>query len=146
MLNKNNLSLGNIVSFRGSYSKVISINSSNKLPIEIKFNNPLLMDNSIRLINELEIDPILITENLLVKLGFNKEVEEILLEEEYHYCLNNMFFIRVWKGYSNSQDKDWSIHVDNIAHSTIGGGDFQYLHELQNLIKYFCGAELNIDL
>lgn len=63
-----------------------------------------------------------------------KEYEEKLAEKQ----------AEISNGVSNSIDRDWYCHIDNAAYSTIGGFDFQYLHELQNGIRLITKSDLEI--
>jgi hypothetical protein len=58
-------------------------------------------------------------------------------DKEYKYKLD------VDEGYTNS-GKKWSVHIDNGDCATIGSGEFDYVHELQNLVRINCKADLPI--
>ena len=58
-------------------------------------------------------------------------------DKEYRYKLD------VDPDFCNS-DRKWSIHIDNGDCSTIGSGEFTYVHELQNLVRINCKADLPI--
>ena len=87
--------------------------------------------------------PIEVTELLLMKIGFKPVPPVFEGKEEYQMVVNDCF-IEIRHNISNSIDRDWYCHIDNAAHSTIGGFDFQYLHELQNGIKLITKGELEI--
>lgn len=92
------------------------------------------------------LSPITITEELLLKNGFNKK---LLIEgnEKYDDWVEfekdfGKFFLSI-RHCSNSIERDWSIHVDNDHHCSIGGMDIEYVHQLQNVIK-IAGYEIEI--
>ena len=87
--------------------------------------------------------PIKITEDLLLQLGFQKEVDEISKEGFYMY-LPNGFRIDINK-YSNTLGRDYGLHIDNVSCDSVLSGDIQYLHQLQNYIYDATKQELNIE-
>ena len=58
-------------------------------------------------------------------------------DKEYRYKLD------VDPDFCNS-DRRFSIHIDNGDCETIGCGEFDYVHELQNLVRINCKADLPI--
>lgn len=91
-----------------------------------------------------DIVPIEVTEELLLKLGFEKKYETICRSFDYCMCSNDCY-LEIHTT-SNSIDRDWFCHIDNISHYTIGGFDFQYLHELQNGIRLITKGDLEVCL
>ncbi len=94
------------------------------------------------------LEPITITEELLLKNGF---VKELLIEgnERYDDWVSyrkevNCYFLEI-RHCSNSIERDWSIHVDNNHHWSIGGIDIEYVHQLQNFCM-LCGFEIVINV
>ena len=87
--------------------------------------------------------PIKITEDLLLQLGFQKEVDEIS-KEVFHMYLPNGFRIDINK-YSNTLGRDYGILIDNLSCDSVLRGDIQYLHQLQNYIYDATKQELNIE-
>ena len=85
-----------------------------------------------------------VTVDMLKRIGF-EEYEDLPLErnfyrywdKEYRYKLD------VYPDFCNS-DRKFSIHIDNGYCETIGSGEFTYVHELQNLIRINCRADLPI--
>ena len=81
------------------------------------------------------LDPIEINEELLLKNGFKKS---LLIEGkesfddwiEFTKCVENHYLSI--RHCSNSIERDWFLHIDNENHSTIGGMDIEYVHQLQN--------------
>lgn len=88
------------------------------------------------------IFPILITEDLLFKLGFKKETDDITKDKYYRLRLNG-FCIDINK-YSNTLGRDYGIHIDNLSCDSVLSGDIQYLHQLQNYIYDSTKHELDI--
>lgn len=92
-------------------------------------------------VKDKDMMPIEVTEKKLLKNGF---VGFRLEGCEDRYFINlKENFIEISKD-SNSTDRDWYCHIDNAAHSTIGGFDFEYLHELQNGIRLITKSDLEI--
>ena len=95
-----------------------------------------------------DIEPIDVTVELLSKSGFKtlkyngRHCDTYVLE--YNIVIND-YFISVDTN-SNSADRDYFCHIDNISHDTIGGFDFQYLHELQNGIRLITKGDLEVCL
>ena len=94
------------------------------------------------------LDPIPITEELLLKNGFNKE---LLIEgmENYDDWVSykkqiDSYFLDI-RHCSNSIERDWSIHVDNEHHCSVGGVDVEYVHQLQNFCT-LCGLEIELKI
>ncbi len=91
-----------------------------------------------------EIEPIPVTKEILKEIGF-EEYEDLPLEgvfyrywdKDYKYKLDVRDF------WTNSQRK-WSVHIDNGDCNTIGSGEFDYVHELQNLVRTITGFSLPI--
>lgn len=82
------------------------------------------------------LEPIPISEELLIKNGFNKNV---LIEGydlfddfiEYEKYIDGFFV--TFRQTSNTIDRDWYVHIDNCNRFTCGGCDVQYIHQVQNL-------------
>ena len=94
------------------------------------------------------IDPITITEDLLLKNGFTKE---LLIEgdERYDDWVRyekevNGYFLEM-RHCSNSIERDWSIHVDNDHRCSVGGVDVEYVHQLQNFCT-LCGFKFELEV
>lgn len=95
-------------------------------------------------VKDKDMMPIEVTEELLFKIGFIQENQKILIHSDDYQMVVNDCFVEIRNGVSNSIDRDWYCHIDNAAHSTIGGFDFQYLHELQNGIRLITKSGLEI--
>ena len=92
------------------------------------------------------LDPIPITEELLLKNGFNKE---LLIEgmENYDDWVSynkqvNGCFLDI-RHCSNSIERDWYVHIDNDAHCSVGSMDIEYVHQLQNACR-LAGFEIEL--
>ena len=91
-----------------------------------------------------EIEPIPVTKEILKEIGF-EGYEDLPLEgvfyrywdKDYKYKLDVRDF------WTNSQRK-WYVHIDNDVCNTIGSGEFDYVHELQNLVRVITGQKLPI--
>ena len=90
------------------------------------------------------IEPIPVTVDMLKRIGF-EEYDDLPLEgtffrywgKDYKYKLDIRDF------WTNSQRK-WYVHIDNDVCNTIGSGEFDYVHELQNLVRVITGHDLPI--
>lgn len=122
MIDVNDLMLGNWVNDT-VLGKVIVLN-----------NLPYSMDLS-------HSEGIPVTVDMLKRIGFKEDTEIVKFyrywDKDYKYKLD------VDEGYTNSGRK-WSVHIDNDVCNTIGSGEFDYLHELQNLVRINCRADLPI--
>lgn len=92
------------------------------------------------------LDPISITEDLLLKNGFTKK---LLIEgnEKYDDWVEfekdfGKFFLSI-RHCSNSIERDWSVQIVNDYRCGVGGMDIEYVHQLQNLVR-LAGYEIEI--
>lgn len=94
-------------------------------------------------LREEEHDPIPVTEEMLKAIGFTK-VQDI---RDYHYYRywdkEGKYKLDVDYYFGNSERK-WHVHIDNDVCNTIGSGEFDYVHELQNLTRIITGFSLPI--
>lgn len=92
-----------------------------------------------------EIEGIPVTKEILKAIGF-EAYEDLPLEgifyrywdKDYKYKLDIRDF------WTNSRRK-WYVHIDNDVCNTIGSGEFDYVHELQNLVRVITGHSLPIE-
>ena len=96
----------------------------------------------------MSLEPITITERLLLDNGFEKR---LLIEgnERYDDWVSyekevNGYFLEI-RHCSNSIERDWSVHVDNNYRCSVGGIDIEYVHQLQNFCT-LCGFEIVINV
>ena len=68
---------------------------------------------------------------------------EILKLKEYQLHTNK-FHLTINCDYTNY--RKWNVHIDNCDFQTIGSGECDYLHQLQNLCFDLTGTELEIKL
>lgn len=89
-------------------------------------------------------DPIPVTVDMLKRIGF-EEYEDSPLERKFYryWDKNHKYKLDVRDFWTNSQRK-WYVHIDNGVCETLGSGEFDYLHELQNLVRINCGVDLHI--
>lgn len=91
-----------------------------------------------------EIEGIPVTKEILKKIGFKKDTTAGEPWEFWRYWdKDGKYKLDVDEGYTNSGRK-WSVHIDNDVCNTIGSGEFDYVHELQNLVRINCKADLPI--
>ena len=94
------------------------------------------------------LDPISITEDLLLKNGFTKK---LLIEgnEKYDDWVEfekdfGKFFLSI-RHCSNSIERDWYVHIDNDYRCGVGGMDIEYVHQLQNIVT-LSGNKIDIKI
>ena len=88
-------------------------------------------------------DGIPVTVDMLKRIGF-EELKDFCPMTFYRYWDKEYRYkLEVDEGYTNSGRK-WSVHIDNDVCNTIGSGEFTYVHELQNLVRINCRADLPI--
>lgn len=93
--------------------------------------------------DDIYLEPIPVTVDMLKRIGFEAHKDICpktfyrYWDKEYRYKLD------VDPDFCNS-DRKFSIHIDNDVCNTIGSGEFDYVHELQNLVRINCKADLPI--
>ncbi len=110
------------------------VNNNNK-PVEIRAKHILGINN-----NAYEfVEPIPLTEEWLVKFGFEKYWEEIK-EGEFKGFKSDEHFYKDWIRFYNSNDNFYQLKsITGYVPITI-----QYVHQLQNLYFALTGEELTI--
>ena len=89
------------------------------------------------------IEGIPVTVDMLKRIGF-EEKKGICPKTFYRYWDKEYRYkLDVDPDFCNS-DRKFSIHIDNGDCNTIGCGEFTYVHELQNLVRINCKADLPI--
>ena len=122
------LSIGNLVSYRGKIYSIFSIASSETVELyDYIFNIFSCHVN--------ELDPIKITEELLIKNGFFHD-----FDTEVAYPDDSMFLVSPDKQITLHNAKDYinsenilSVHIDNSDFNSIANCELSYVHQLQNL-------------
>lgn len=111
------------------------------------YNN--VLGRSLQIVNipqwlrEEAYDSIPVTVAMLKRIGF-EEQKGICPKTFYRYWDKEYRYkLEVDEGYTNSGRK-WSVHIDNDVCNTIGSGEFDYIHELQNLVRVITGQDLPI--
>ena len=133
MIDIREIRIGNLVK---SFRHNILVEGVEKRGINYSF-----MDEEYEYLKD-ELYPITITEDILLQLGFKKEVDDIIKREYYRLRLNG-FCIDINK-WSNTLGRDYGIHIDNLCCDSVLSGDIQYLHQLQNYIYDSTKQELDI--
>lgn len=85
-----------------------------------------------------------LTVDMLKRIGF-EEYEDLPLDGTYfrYWDKDYKYKLDVRDFWTNSQRK-WYVHIDNNVCNTIGSGEFDYIHELQNLVRVITGRDLPI--
>lgn len=101
-------------------------------------------DKGIYIFHATDIVPIPVTKEILEKIGF-EEYEDLPLEGKFYRYWDKdcKYKLDVRDFWTNSQRK-WYVHIDNDVCNTIGSGEFDYVHELQNLVRCITGHSLPI--
>ena len=103
----------------------------------IVFNNlPYSMDLS-------HSEGIPVTVDMLKRIGFEERKDFCPMTFYRYWDKEYRYKLEVDEGYTNSGRK-WSVHIDNDVCNTIGSGEFDYIHELQNLVRVITGQNLPI--
>jgi hypothetical protein len=126
------LRIGNLVMQNGFYGYVYSIGSPEPRK-EKRFSDKAiitLFDNGLTTVPIDEIEPIPLTEEILLKLGF-KQNEQFKTNFKF-YLKDNEIEINIYNGNNNSWLND--RYVINL----------KYVHQLQNLFFSLCGEELTV--
>lgn len=124
MIDVNDLMLGNWVNDT-VLGKVIVLN-----------NLPYSMDLS-------HSEGITVTVDMLKRIGFEEHKGIFPMTFYRYWDKEYRYKLEVDEGYTNSGRK-WSVHIDNDVCNTIGSGEFDYIHELQNLVRVITGQNLPI--
>jgi hypothetical protein len=96
----------------------------------------------------MSLEPITITERLLLDNGFEKRLL-IGGNERYDDWVSyetevNGYFLEI-RHCSNSIERDGFVHVDNNYRCSVGGVDIEYVHQLQNFCR-LCGFEIDLNV
>jgi hypothetical protein len=122
------LSIGNLVSYRGKIYSIFSISSSETVELYDYISNIFSCH-----INEL--DPIKLTEELLIKNGFFHDFDtEVAYPDDSMFLVSpdKQITLHNAKDYINSENI-WSIHIDNSDFNSVANCELSYVHQLQNL-------------
>jgi hypothetical protein len=133
MIDVNSLMLGNFV--KDKRGEIMLVGKIHRDSVADKWGGIAFDD---------EIEGIPVTKEILKEIGF-EEYEDLPLEgvffrywnKDYKYKLDVRDF------WTNSQRR-WYVHIDNDVCNTIGSGEFDYVHELQNLVRVITGHNLPI--
>ena len=90
-----------------------------------------------------EIDGIPMTIETLLAIGFTR-VQDIRDYHYYRYLDKEGKYKLDVDYYFGNSEKKWHVHIDNDVCNTIGSGEFDYVHELQNLVRVITGHSLPI--
>ena len=106
--------------------KVVSIDS---------IKNTIYLDlDGLGITEKLEnISPIEITDDNLVKMGFEKSLDPLLEQLDRWYSEDRRVEIR--SEYFTNTDAKWSIHVDNEDMDSIGSCEITYIQEMQQFFR-----------
>lgn len=128
-MNKQHLQIGNLVSLNGQAVQVRTV-TSKKVGVLTSNEHTQLCYVHLR-----EIEPIPITEEWLIKNGFEKFFDDIC--ESYHYYSKEIDgnYIDIRMNSSNISNDHVVCHVDNSDRCSIGCADIQYVHQLQNFLS-----------
>lgn len=135
MIDVKDLQIGNKVLYQNKVVEIVTTHITGTVGI-LNGHKDFIVSVSCK-----DIEPIEVTVGMLANIGFETDIACI----DFYMTVNDCL-VEVRKDISNSIDRNWFCHIDNIAHSTIGGFDFQYLHELQNGIRLITKGDLEVCL
>jgi hypothetical protein len=91
-----------------------------------------------------DLEGIEVTPEILVKFGFEPEMDTVLAEFEWRLETDEDNHLRIRDFFTNFDEiRPWSVHIDNGDMDSVGNGEFKYLHQLQNLVSAIIGEELD---
>lgn len=132
MIDIKELQIGNKVKYKDSVVEIAATHLTSHVGILGAFQSMIVS------VKCEEIEPIEVTDELLVEIGFDTDISLI----EFYKPINNCL-VGIKKDMSNSVGRDWYCRIDNNRAETIGGFDFKYLHELQNGIRLVTKKDLD---
>jgi hypothetical protein len=137
------LSIGNLVSYRGEIYSIFSISSSET----VELYDYILYDYIYNIFscNVNELEPIKLTEELLIKNGFFHDFDtEVAYPDDSMFLVSpdKQITLHNAKDYINSENI-WSVHIDNSDFNSIANCELSYIHQLQNLCSV---VNFNLDL
>ena len=135
MIDIKDLQIGNKVLYKGKVVEIVTTHITGTVGI-LNGHKDFIVPVSCN-----DIEPIEVTSGMLANIGFETDIVCI----DFYITVNDCL-VEVRKDISNSINRNWFCHIDNISHSTIGGFDFQYLHELQNGIRLITKGDLEVNL
>ena len=128
---------------KGEYYRITAIDSI------INLNKELIGSATIESINDKDfysvvvriecLEPIPITEELMLKIGFLMGRFPLFANGGHWYKFNMEYSLygetgsMVVKPISNTIGKDFRVHVDNSDCDSVGSMDIEFLHELQHI-------------
>lgn len=133
MVNVKDLMVGNFV--KDKNGEIVLVGKVHRESVADKWGG-LVFDD--------EIEPIPVTKEILKAIGF-EEYEDLPLEGKFYRYWDKdcKYKLDVRDFWTNSRRK-WYVHIDNDVCNTIGSGEFDYVHELQNLTRIITGHSLPI--
>jgi len=131
----NELRILNKVSFNG---KILTIKSIELNPVNLEYF--IKVNENFSQIKIKALEPILLTEEILLKCGFNKDESERWcdMHEEYEEC--TYYYFDMFKLYYNPE---LGYYTDDTFEFKI---KLEFLYQLQNLYFALTGEELTINL
>lgn len=113
--------------------------------VNMLFNNEVIDVVNTYFVQNTQFTPIKATPELFTNLGFKEVKEDLGLGEgnewiTYEACVNGYFA----KISSFTNDKQWYVQVDDKRHTSVGGVEFDYIHELQIFLKIVTGKMIKI--
>lgn len=133
MIQENELRIGNWVELHGEFLQVFSIENKSTAThskVELQLDSESL-DKHIKGVNIRDIKPIHLSEEILLKFGFEKDIDDLVLQ-----IGNVILFIKY--------NDDELVYCMNMALDIIVS--FKHLHQLQNLFFALTGKELEVKI
>lgn len=142
MIKATEIRLGNLILKEGVIYQIASINSDETIRLKCDDeNNPNYSLGTIGCYHLLSITPIELTEDILVKCGFEKKDGEMWCEfhEEFEFVYK-YYGLGLCIYWNNEARKFLDDHLEEYE------CELKYLHQLQNLVFALTGTELEINL
>lgn len=90
------------------------------------------------------LEGIEVTKELLKKIGFEKDTTTGEPWEFWRYWDKDGKYKLYIDEYYTNGDRRWYVQIDNNMCRSIGCGEFDYVHELQNLVRVITKHDLPI--
>jgi hypothetical protein len=91
----------------------------------------------------IDIEPITITEDLLLKIGFDKRYDTALHTNMYFLTIDDFHIIA---NDECANFRKYDFQFEDARYCSIGNGECDYLHQFQNLFSDIAGKELKMNL
>ena len=131
----------------GNYVFSTGVDSEQRIAKIAELRGNCVFDSCYNVYYAESIDPIQITDDFLIKNGFEKQCifENIIecYEGVYEWEKEVDGYFVSFRHCANHKDCDWCVHIDNADRDSVALVDIQYVHQLQNVMNVL-GIKLNL--